>query len=468
MKNNFYQGKSDLLDGKKEDKRIEFIKLRIAEFFNMKNIHFLFGSGTSCDAVPNMGGLYKYAEEEIGKCKIEEIKEEFKKIITKTGKNNLEGILGVLYSNRIYLEGIDTTTEDSRLSVCKQLIEIIEKVIFNKLNFNFKGEDENVVLSTYKKFYQKIALRNKDLSRINIFTTNNDLFNEMALDSLNIHYINGFSGGINKYFNPALFNYTFSKRMDTSIEKFEPVENMVYLYKLHGSVNWVEDNSKSNNFFNIKEEYPPLKFDKEKNILIYPTPTKQDKSLGSPYVDLFREFQKKLLEPHSVLFVIGYSFSDDHINNIIYRSLATNSTINLVIINYIEKDKLVCNIDDNRIFRIWSEEDKPIEKETDTTKEDKHIEEEIDTAKEDKPTEEEADTTKEDKPTEEETDTTKEDKPIEEEDKIPLHYFSKIVGDLLPNIDSYKQQDEVLSKFVKLYTEEKNKEKNDDREDNIS
>ena len=42
------------------------------------------------------------------------------------------------------------------------------------------------------------------------------------------------------------------------------------------------------------------------------TPTKQNKSLGAPYVDLFREFQHRLLEPNTVLFVMGYGFNDEH------------------------------------------------------------------------------------------------------------------------------------------------------------
>lgn len=41
--------------------------------------------------------------------------------------------------------------------------------------------------------------------------------------------------------------------MDTSIEKYEPVENMVNLYKIHGSVNWIEDNSNVLTFFKIRE-----------------------------------------------------------------------------------------------------------------------------------------------------------------------------------------------------------------------
>ena len=233
------------------------------------------------------------------------------------------------------------------------------------------------------------------------FTTNNDLFNETALDSLNIHYINGFGGGLNKFFNPALFNYTFSKRMDTSIEKFEPIENMVNLYKIHGSVSWIEDNSNTNTFFKIREIGFPEKLEKsDKNILIYPTPTKQNKSLGSPYIELFREFQKKLLEPHSVLFVIGYSFSDEHVNNIIYQALATNSTMNVVILNDVEHAG-ISKIKDNRIFRIWETLEK------------------------------------------EEWDANEE----------PVHFFSNIVDKLLPNIDANKNQDKTLKEFLVFYEE---------------
>ena len=56
------------------------------------------------------------------------------------------------------------------------------------------------------------------------------------------------------------------------------------------------------------------------------------------------------------MFVLGYSFSDEHINDIIYRALATNSTLTLVVINRLDESKTICTIDDSRIFRIWSEE----------------------------------------------------------------------------------------------------------------
>ena len=411
------QGTSDLLASLKSDakpeEKLDLVKNKIREFFNLKNINFLFGSGTSSSAIPTMDGLFK--ELKFDKKKEIAEKEEFECIVNKVGKN-LEATLEVMYSARTYYDGIQTDDEsvEEYKKLYNRLIHRIEAYIFNSINVDMTNDASKKVLEYYKTFYQKIALRNKDLSRIRVFTTNNDLFNETALDSLNIHYINGFGGGLRKYFNPALFNYTWSKRMDTSIDKYEPIENMAYLYKIHGSINWQETEHKMNNYFNI-EELPPQQLSPKKSVLIYPTPTKQDKSLGVPYVDLFREFQNKLLEPHSVLFVIGYGFNDRHVNDIIYRALATNSTINVVIFSKKPGDdektkKPIFFINDNRIFtisgKIWNEEQ-----------------------------DERGEITKSNERT--------------------INYFDYIVDELLPNLDSFRKEENMLEEFVKQLNETK-------------
>lgn len=408
------QGTSDFFQGSEDfDKNLALLKDKIREFFNLKNVNYLFGSGTSSGAIPTMSKLYEdlhFDEDE------KETECEFDSIVKKEG-DNLEKCLNVMYSARSYYSGLEDSDKEeqkkieSQKSLYDSLIKKIENHIFNSINISFESEAGQKVLAYYKTFYQKLALRNKDNSRIRVFTTNNDLFNEIALDALNIHYINGFSGGLHKFFNPAIFNYTWSKRMDTSIDKYEPVENMVYLYKIHGSVNWRETKDAGNNYFEI-EEVIPSETKADGSVLIYPTPTKQDKSLGSPYVDLFREFQNKLLEPHSVLFVIGYSFSDRHVNDIIYRALVTNSTINVVIFgtkpNEEErKNKPIFFIDDNRIFTISGTEYKDEEK---TVK--------IGT----------------------------------------INYFDYIVKNLIPNLDAFRKDGDLLNKFVQSLKEKTKKD----------
>lgn len=419
-----YQGTKDFFEkGMNFDEKLETLKKKLREFFNLKNVNFLFGSGTSNGAISTMSGLYeslKFSDDE------SKLEEEFRSIERKVGKN-LEKCLSVMYAARSFYEGIEDEKEDENATIIsyqqlyKDLIEKVEGHIFESINIGFDGEDTQKVLAYYKTFYQKLALRSKDNSRIRVFTTNNDLFNETALDALNIHYVNGFSGGLRKFFNPALFNYTWSKRMDTSIDKYEPAEDMVYLYKIHGSVNWKETEKLENNYFEIEEVYPASK-EASHSVLIYPTPTKQDKSLGSPYVDLFREFQNKLLEPHSVLFVIGYSFSDRHVNEIIYRALSTNSTLNVVIFarkpaETEHKEKPIFFIDDNRIFTITGKiEEKDEDGNVTSTK--------------------------------------------------MVHHFDYVVDELLPNLDAFRQEDELMSKFVREFKKQTTDDEN--REDHIS
>ncbi len=393
----FKQGTSDYFKDNriKEEDYKTAVQAKIAELFNMKNVCFLFGSGTSCPAIPNMKGLLQKVEETVKETDSEKL---YYRIQNKAN-DNLEEVLGVLYSGKFYAEGIFEEESKRRLK-CTKLIKIIEEVIFKEINIDFSTERQLDVLDTYQRFYQKVALRNKDLSRISVFTTNNDLYNETALDSMNIHYVNGFGGGLHKYFNPALFNYTYSKRMDLNVDKYEPVENMVYLYKIHGSVNWVYDEESQNSFFNIMEVNRLCGYEPENGVIIYPTPTKQNKSLGAPYVDLFREFQHKLLEHNTVLFVIGYSFSDQHVNDIIYRALATNTTINVVVINDIPKEKEICQIDDKRIFRLWGYEN-----------------------------------------------------PLDKENRGEMHFFNYIVDNWLPNVNAFTQDEEITKGFVNKFKE---------------
>ena len=395
-----YQGTTELTEKQNDNKALEFIKQKLSDLLNMKNIHFLLGAGTSAGAIPTMRNFIKIISKKIKSEHNYDIRKKFIKLRCSTN-NNLEEILGVLYSKRAYNKGIQE--EDSKT---EQLIGIIEKTIFEEINIDFSSDDALKILEIYKTFYQKTTYRNKDLARVNIFTTNNDLFNEKTLDNLNINYNNGFGGGLERFFNPSRFDFTFSKKIENSIEKYEPLDNMVYLYKLHGSINWIE--AEGNSFFNIKELITPNK--DEDNILIYPNPLKQGKSLTTPYTDIFREFQKKLLLDHSVLFVVGYGFNDEHINNIIYQALSSNSSLSVVVFNNCDvedlKDckKAIFNIDDKRIYKIFGKDS-----------DDKHI-----------------------------------------------HYFDYIVKNLIPNLNE-NQDKSILEKFTKALSEVDKEVKNENR-----
>ena len=388
---NFHQGEKDKFkkDNIENENKLEYLKTYFEELLNTPNINFLLGSGTSTKAIPTMKGIQEDLETKLEEKGYENLKEkywklktkgtlskkEYKKLEEKSKKledcKNLEQILGYLYSYKEYLEASNNASNDND-STNDKLIKLIEGIIFKKINIISDGTSDNEhykdTIKNYEEFYQKISRRNIDLARPNIFTTNNDLFNETAMDNLNINYNNGFSGGIKKYFNPAQFNSVLSQKVDLNLEKYQPIENLVNLYKLHGSVNWVEDENNSNKFFNIRETQffnteKNQSNDKKNKVLIYPTPLKQNKSLGSPYTDLLREFQKKLLLPDNVLIIIGFSMRDEHINNIIYQSLTINSSLNIVLLANPKNNgnlKNLNEIKDPRIFFIYGKDKEEI------------------------------------------------------------------------------------------------------------
>jgi len=349
----FYQG-CDNLSKMSNEETLKLIKQKLFDLFNMKNVHFLFGAGTSAGSIPTMTEFMKTIESKLEEKSTKS--QNFQKL-KENNKNNLEDILGILYSKRNYQLGIQEEDKDT-----DELIKIIEETIYKEININLSDITHKNAMDIYKNFYQKVTYRNRDLSRVNVFTTNNDLFNERVLDNLNINYNNGFGGGLERFFNPSRFGYTFSKKIENSLEKYEALDNMIYLYKLHGSINWIE--KEGNSLFNIQEvniqhaDSKPIE-----SVLIYPNPLKQGKSLTSPYTDIIREFQKKLLLANSVLFIIGYGFNDEHLNNIIYQALSSNSSISIVIFSdcdvkdYSKCIKPIFKIDDKRIYKIFGKSD---------------------------------------------------------------------------------------------------------------
>ena len=353
----FYKGKNNILKNNNIEEHKNLIQKEFSKVLDVQNLSFLIGAG--CSSFEKKTILKR---KEIGIPTMYPMaKEYYFKVLSKKEKQyliknkiyfyrepflgNLEKFLEVLYAYKFLLKNQDEDTSE-----ISKLINKTKEFIFNKCN-----KRSNEIIEIYKKFYRKLLYRDNNLTKTNIFTTNYDLFNEIALEQLGVIYTNGFTGFIERYFNPATFNYAYAEQLDLSNKKWNVIDNFIYLYKLHGSITWIEDET-TNTLFKIKEIQKP-QFQEENNYMIYPTPMKQNSSFGSPYSDLFREFQKKLMQNNNVLVTIGYSFSDEHINNLIYQAL-TIPTFRLVIIgNYKNKNiQKLFNLDDPRIWIIGEEE----------------------------------------------------------------------------------------------------------------
>ncbi len=366
----------EIADLKAKTKKLQESFLKVLD---NKNLSFLLGSGCSSYkleneefkevGIPVMAPLAKeFYSLEVFEDPKEWLKTELSiDVEHENFSNNLETFLSTLHSLSFYhsktKEALKEEKPFAELSN-ENKIEFITKQARNFLlkkclnTENAKSEEgktsiDKPLIETYKQFYRKLLSRNPTLPRLNIFTTNYDLYSERAMDLLGIHYVNGFTGGISKFFNPAIFNYALAEKMDLSQSKWSVIDNFFYLYKIHGSVNWIEADGE-NKLFKVKEiQEPTLEELKDKDtIMIHPTPLKYNASLGSPYSDLFREFQKKLMQNNNILVTIGYSFSDEHINNLIFQAF-TIPSFRLIVIGESTENNAIGKLLELNDTRIW-------------------------------------------------------------------------------------------------------------------
>lgn len=375
----FYKGKEEVLDKTKssgddatEASSLKKIQDAFSKVLDGKNLSFLLGCGCSSFVkeidkvktdvgVPTMIPLAKKFYTDILSADNKKwLKATLKlDIDTDSFKINIESFLGTLHSIYFFYENTGQEKGADAIKVAeiiKQARNFLLEKCLNETNRNSKADQDLVDL--YKSFYRKLLYRNSNLPKPNIFTTNYDLYSEIALDKLGIHYVNGFSGGIKKYFNPTIFNYALAEKMDLSQSKWSVIDNFVYLYKIHGSLNWIQADDDSK-LFRVREiqETSYDNLEKQKVIMIHPTPLKQNASMGSPYSDLFREFQKKLMQNNNVLITLGYSFSDEHINNLIYQAFTIPSFRLIVLGDHSSSEEIakLQSLDDPRIWIIGGE-----------------------------------------------------------------------------------------------------------------
>ncbi|QGS51815.1 SIR2 family protein [Spiroplasma tabanidicola] len=283
-----------------------------------KNLSFLIGSGCSQPTIPLLSNIFKDI--------LEKFKEDFdlvKESYNFEENKNLEAFLNWLNSAIVFFRN-----NEERKTFYKNLFDNCKQMILDKIKETF--ENENIYLENlqlYINFYN-ILLKIRSLKEIssipyknpiNIFTTNYDIFNEIAMEKTAIKYTTGFDGDIDRKFSIENFRFRIVDDENRFKEKWDPFNAYIKLFKIHGSINWVQnDNSED---INLSESWSK----NYSNVLIYPTLNKNNETLLKPYAELFREFSIQLQKNNTTLVIMGYGFPDEHINQIILQALSSNS-----------------------------------------------------------------------------------------------------------------------------------------------
>lgn len=203
------------------------------------------------------------------------------------------------------------------------------------------ANDDNLANNRYfyhEMLIKKLLQRPNHLRRVNLFTLNYDMALDYALDNLGVHYINGFMGVHNRCFRPEVYDYDVYYPGQSVSGKVYRAEKVIRYYKLHGSLSWRFVEPSIGNMYGIQEVSLGQPFDSKDSLLVYPCVSKKKHALDLPYSEMFRQFSKAITQPQSVLICLGYSFNDEHVNDIIRQALSIPS-FTLIVANYSPEQK---------------------------------------------------------------------------------------------------------------------------------
>jgi len=298
-----------------------------------KNIGFFFGAGTSCALkIPNVEQLTEGIETVLTgdfKTNIDLLKTDLATTVAPR-KVNIEDILNQIRRIR------ELTGETSKLyqGVSGEAAKKLDREICIQI-YNIILEKEKVAdLENTKKFFAWLSILNRDFSK-EVFTTNYDLIIEKSLESSHIPYFDGFVGSYEPFF--------WQESIDKLVTKDDLTKNWIRLWKIHGSLSWFwKEDSKTKSPKIVRIGKIEKIEDEKDELVIYPSKEKYDSSRKQPFIAYFDRLKNYLLNGELLFILTGYSFSDQHINEIIFNCLRQNNRLSALVFFF--KDEEVENL----------------------------------------------------------------------------------------------------------------------------
>ncbi len=290
-----------------------------------KNIGFFFGAGSSCAlGIPNIEQLTNQIEAELTgdpKVNFDKIKADLAPSKAPL-KVNIEDILNQIRRIRELTNESAKVYEGVSGIACKEL----DKEICIKIYNIIVEKEEAANYDNTKKFFAWLSLWNIEYTK-EVFTTNYDLIIEKSLESSGIPYFDGFVGSYEPFF--------WQESIESIVSKLDITKNWIRLWKIHGSLSWFwkeEPITKTQRIVRIGK-VDKIE-DEENELVIYPSKEKYDSSRKQPFIAYFDRLKNYLLGGELLFVFSGYSFSDQHINEIIFNCLRQNARLTGLVFFY--------------------------------------------------------------------------------------------------------------------------------------
>ena len=160
---------------------------------------------------------------------------------------------------------------------------------------------------------------------LEVFTVNYDLLLETAFERMRLPYFDGFVGNLEGRFHTQLVEGTPEEPESWLLPSF------VRLWKLHGSVNWAWDAESKSEIVRLGSPVSG-----ESAVAIYPSDAKYDESRRMPFLVLQDRFRRALAQPETLTLVSGYSFGDEHLNEMLFDAVIRRPRSEIIVFCYSE------------------------------------------------------------------------------------------------------------------------------------
>lgn len=278
-----------------------------------KNIGFFFGAGSSCAfGLPNIYRLTEDVEDRLN----DSLRPHFTSLkyslaSLHTGRIiNVEDILNYVRQIR-EITGEKEEREYDGLN--GRVAQILDEQICKKIFDVIQAKEQDADITELRKFFAWLDIANRNSIK-EIFTTNYDLLLEKAMEENRIPYFDGFVGSYEPFFWP--------ESIEKNVGNNDLTFNWIRLWKIHGSLNWEFRKDRLSDNFKIVRNG---KVDEPENeLVVYPSKEKYNLSRKQPFIAYFDRLKNYLLQGERLFILSGYSFSDQHINEIIFNGLRQN------------------------------------------------------------------------------------------------------------------------------------------------
>src|SRR5215213_8204066 len=161
---------------------------------------------------------------------------------------------------------------------------------------------------------------------LEIFTTNYDLLLEMAMESAETPFFDGFIGSVSPFFRATTIDADFGGIPIPTVPR-----DWVRLWKLHGSIGWVliKDSLTGSERIVRRGNFRP---DEADELMVFPSRQKYADSRRLPFLAYQDRFRRLLASGEALLVICGYSFADEHLNEIIFQALRSNSRLAVTVL----------------------------------------------------------------------------------------------------------------------------------------